>query len=86
VIISRMAEGPLHQTQTSLPSRWLPSDDPHVAHIHPAPQYAVLTSMRRTGAMGRFWHTNDGSMQDRECELRGFTLLRTWVNKPAHTP
>jgi cytochrome c peroxidase len=42
-------------------------------YMHAAPQDAVLASMRRTGAIGRFWHPRTRAMQDR---------ARTPVNKP----
>ena len=39
-------------------------------YIHPAPQVAVLTLMRKTGAIGRFWHHRTGAVQDPASGLR----------------
>ena len=50
-------------------------------YMSAAPQDAVPTSMRRTGAIARFWHPRTRAMQDRANGSRKFQLPRTWVNK-----
>jgi hypothetical protein len=50
-------------------------------YMHAAPQDAVLASMRRTGAIGRFWQPRTRAMQDRACGLRRIPIPRTRVNK-----
>jgi hypothetical protein len=34
-----------------------------IMNMYTAPQDAILTSMRRTGATGRFWHHKTATMQ-----------------------
>ena len=50
-------------------------------YIRPAPQVAVLTLMRKTGAIGRFWHRRTGAVQDAASGLRRIYLLHTRLNK-----
>jgi hypothetical protein len=50
-------------------------------YIHAAPQDAVLASMRRTWAIGRFWHHRTSAIQDRANGFRRKPLPRTPVNK-----
>jgi hypothetical protein len=49
-------------------------------YMHAAPQDAGPASMRRTGAIGRFWHPRTRAMQDRACGLRRIPIPRTRVN------
>jgi hypothetical protein len=50
-------------------------------YMHAAPQDAGPASMRRTGAIGRFWHPRTRAMQDRACGLRRIPILGTSVNR-----
>jgi hypothetical protein len=50
-------------------------------YMHAARQDAVVAAMRRTGAIGRFWHPRTRAMQDRANGFRRIHLPRTSVNK-----
>src|SRR5215204_1952943 len=50
-------------------------------YMHAAPQDAVLASIRRTGAIGRFWHPRTSAMQDRANGFRRISLLGPCVSR-----
>ena len=50
-------------------------------YMHATPQDAVPASMRRTWAIGRFWHHRTAAIQDRAHGFRGICVLGTSVNK-----
>jgi hypothetical protein len=49
--------------------------------VRATPQDAVPASMRRTGAIGRFWHHMTATIPDRANGFRRIPLPRTPVNK-----
>jgi hypothetical protein len=54
-----------------------------IMYMHAAPQDAVPASMRRTGAIGRFWLYMTTTIQDRANGFRSILLPRTPVNRGA---
>ena len=52
-----------------------------IMYMHAAPQDVVPASVRRIGAIGRFWHHRTSAIQDRANGFRRIPLLRRWMNR-----